>query len=372
MADAIHAEVAVVGGGLIGSAAAYGLARRGVKTVLLDGDDADIRSARANFGLVWVQGKGMDMPAYQRLTRLSSNRWPEFAARLAEESGIGFDYRRDGGLTVALGEAEFAERSAYVERLRTQFGTNDYDTEMVERTALERLLPEVTLGPEVVGASYCWRDGHLNPLALLRALQVAFLRFGGRLERRARVEAISREGGTFLARTARGEVRSDRLLVAAGSKSAAIAREVGIDVPVRPQRGQVMITERMPPMLPLPITGVRQTGEGTYLVGGTQEEVGFDTSTRVADAANMADRAVRVLPALENVNLVRHWAGLRVMTPDSYPIYEESQTMPGAFVALCHSGATLCAAHAEALAETMATGAIAPDIAGFDHRRFDV
>src|SRR5688572_9287336 len=98
-----EAETIIIGGGLVGTAIAYGLARQGCKPLVLDGDDRDIRAARANFGIIWVQGKGPGMPAYQRLTRLSSDLWPEFARELSEFTDISLDYRRTGGLTFCLG-----------------------------------------------------------------------------------------------------------------------------------------------------------------------------------------------------------------------------------------------------------------------------
>src|SRR5215469_10499927 len=100
----ITAEVAVVGGGMVGSAIAYGLARRKVDVLVLDDADRSYRAANANFGLVWVQDKGMDMPAYQRLTRLSAELWPEFSAELGEATGVDLQYEQNGGLALCLSE----------------------------------------------------------------------------------------------------------------------------------------------------------------------------------------------------------------------------------------------------------------------------
>ncbi len=72
----MRADVVVIGAGTVGAAIAYGLARKKLRVLLLDGDDGDFRAARANFGLVWLQGKGIDMPAYQMLTRASSTSGP--------------------------------------------------------------------------------------------------------------------------------------------------------------------------------------------------------------------------------------------------------------------------------------------------------
>lgn len=367
-----EAGVIVIGGGMVGAAAAFGLARRGLRPLVLDGGDLDYRAARGNGGLVWVQGKGLDMAAYQHLTRRSSDLWPEFARELAEIGGGDIQYQRRGGVVLCVGEEEFAAREGTLMRLHNQPGGSERDFEMLDRARLEKLLPGVPFGPDVVGASYCWRDGHVDPLRMLLALQRGIQQLGGTLLSEQPVRTITRSDGLFTVETGAGTYRAPKVLIAAGNGSGALGRQVGLDVPVRPQRGQMMVTERFPPILPLPAGGIRQTGDGTFQIGATKEEVGFDTSTSVAAAATMSRGVVRALPFLGRARLVRHWSALRVMTPDGHPIYAQSETHPGAFVALCHSGITLAAAHAEMLADAVATGGFPDDIAPFHHRRFDV
>jgi len=87
--------------------------------------------------------------------------------------------------------------------------------------------------------------------------------------------------------------------------------------------------------------------------------------------AVMASRAVRMFPRLANVNVVRTWAAIRVMTQDGFPIYDQSATHPGAFVTCCHSGVTLAANHALDLAPMIAAGALdAQALAPFSAKRF--
>jgi glycine/D-amino acid oxidase-like deaminating enzyme len=367
-----EAEVMVIGGGMVGAACAYGLARRGIRALVIDGGDLDFRAARGNGGLVWVQGKGLDMAPYQHLTRRSSDAWPDFARDLMSLDGSDIQYQRKGGVTLCLGEEEMASREGVLMRLHNQPGGSALDFEMLDRRRLEQLMPGVPFGPDVAGASYCWRDGHVDPLRLLLAMQRGIQKLGGRLISQQPVRSLSHAAGMFHAKTDTNIYAAPKVLIAAGNGSGPLARQVGLDVPVRPQRGQMMVTERLPPILPLPAGGVRQTGDGTFQIGATQEEVGFDIGTTVEAAATMARRAVKVLPLLRNAKVVRHWAALRVMTPDGHPIYAQSDTHPGAFVALCHSGVTLAAAHCEMLSATLAAGALPADAAPFHHRRFDV
>ena len=108
------------------------------------------------------------------------------------------------------------------------------------------------------------------------------------------------------------------------------------------------------------------------MLGTTHDDAGLDTSTTAEAAIALSKRAIQRIPALANVTLVRHWAGLRIMTPDSYPIYTESETHPGAFAALCHSGVTLASSHASLVAESIADGRLPHSLEAFHQRRFDV
>lgn len=365
-------EVIVIGGGTVGAAIAYGLARRKLGVLLLDGDDGDFRAARANFGLVWLQGKGLGMPEYQRLTRRSIALWQDFEAALTETSGIDLQYEHNGGLAFCFGEEGFEARRLQLQRLHNQLGHDEADWEMLDRAELARLLPKVALGPKVSGASFGKHDGHANPLYLLSALHKAVVALGGTVRSQATVREIARDGEGLRVSFGEEAVTAPRVVIAAGLGSQALARQVGLDIPVRPQRGQVLVTERLAPFLPLPASGLRQTREGTVMIGATQEEAGFDVSTTGEAAAKLSRKTVDLVPALADVRLVRQWAGLRVLTPDSYPVYAQSHSHPGAFVALCHSGVTLAALHAELLAEAVIAGSLPADLAPFHQRRFDV
>src|ERR1700678_3490505 len=168
--DGLTADILVIGAGMVGAAIAYGLASRNLRVLVFDGGDSDFRAASANFGLVWLQGKGMGMPAYQQLTRDSVDLWPNFSTELTDTTAIDLQYERNGGLEICMGEAEFEKRRATLLRLHSQLGSAEPDWEMLDRGALTKLLPKAQPGPDVVGAGFGRRDGHANPLRLPAAL----------------------------------------------------------------------------------------------------------------------------------------------------------------------------------------------------------
>ena len=132
------------------------------------------------------------------------------------------------------------------------------------------MLPDI--GPEVVGASYCPLDGHVNSLRLFRTLHTAINARGVTYLPSHRVENITREGGEFRLHTAQGEVRAAKVALAAGNANMRLAPMVGLEAPMRPERGQIVVTERLRPFLNYPVVTLRQTDEGTVMIGDSKEE----------------------------------------------------------------------------------------------------
>lgn len=348
------ADVAIVGSGATGLAIGLGLRRLGLDVAILDRGESGPRASNANFGLVWVQGKGPQNPVYSRWSRAAARAWPGFAAELKDETGIDVDLRQGGGLFLCLSEADLEARIATFSRMRERLD-GDYPFTVLDRAALAARIPAI--GPEVVGATFCPEDGHVNPLKMCLALQRAFLRLGGRLYSDRPVETVAPlDGGGFRLSGGDRVLEAGIVVLAAGLGCRDLAPMVGLAAPVTPQRGQVLITERVRPFLDLPTAQVRQTAEGSVQIGDTKENVGLDTGTTLSAMAAMARRAVRLFPALSGVRVVRAWGGLRILTPDVAPIYAQSDSCPGAFVATCHSAITLGPLHAGAVARWIARG----------------
>lgn len=360
-------DLIVIGGGLVGSAIAYGAARKGAQVAVLDEGDRAYRASRGNFGLVWVQGKGADMPAYSEWTRRSADLWPELQRELRERTGVDCCLEQPGGLMFCLSDQEMAERAAMNVRMHDLCGDND--SRMIGRDETKAMVPAI--GPRVVGASYNRRDGHVSPLFTLRALHRGLLDLGGEYLPGRTVDAIDYDGG-FNVRVGAETFRAAKLVVAAGLGSKRIAPMVGLEMPVEPVRGEVVVTERMRRFLEYPSHVIRQTPEGTVMMGDSHEEVGFDPSVVVPVVGGIAMRALAIFPGLADATVTRVWGALRVMTPDGHPIYDQSKTCPGAFSAACHSGVTLAGAHALALAPAILSGHLPGKFDAFSCARFSI
>ncbi len=348
-------DVAVVGGGLLGSAIAWGLGRLGKKVVVLDEGDIAKRASRANFALVWVQTKGLGMPAYTGWTVRASETWGKLAAELKDQTGLDVALQQNGGFHLTLGEDEFAQRAQLVTRMHNQLGAADYRMEMLSASEVKNMLP--LIGPEVSGGSFCPLDGHVNSLRTFRAFHAGLKLFGVDYFPERPVSAIARSGGEFRLSTPQGELRAGKVVLAAGNANQSLAPMVGLSAPMGPTRGQIAI---------------RQTDEGTVMIGDSKEDQLDDRTLNHSVSAVMADRAQRMFPHLARLNVVRTWSGIRVMPQDGFPIYDQSESEPGAFVACCHSGVTLASNHAFEIARMVAAGALDLELVGaFSAHRFD-
>ena len=399
--NAVEVDALVIGGGVVGASIAYGLARAGDRVRLLDEGDEAFRAARANFGLVWVQGKGLNHPNYAVWSMASAAGWAGFARELKDLTGMDLALSQRGGLSFALSEAELGARVEHMEQLRAQLApltSHRYPFEVLSATEARELVPQ--LGPEVAGAVLCPLDGHVSPLNLLQALIRGLRLRGAEHCTGVTVTAIEPlQGGGFRVTTmpssslpgagsgsaldpavavaaaavsgGSAQVHLCRTLVlAAGLGNRVLTPWVGLDAPVRPNRGQVLVTERLQPFLNFPTSQVRQTHEGIVQIGDSAEDVGFDDTTTLPQLARIADRAVRLFPLLGNVNLMRSWGGLRVMSADGFPVYDASNERPGAFVVNCHSGVTLAAQHAGPLVDWIRGGPKPAAIADMGAARF--
>ncbi|MBN9079572.1 MAG: hypothetical protein BGN87_11675 [Rhizobiales bacterium 65-79] len=363
-------DFVVIGGGIVGASIAYGLAKSGEKVLLLDEGDVAFRAARGNLGNVWVQGKGATSHAYADLTRNAANRWGGFAAALQEETGIDLHFRRPGAFYICFSEEELERRSGMMASIN-EHATVRSEFETVGPEELRRRLPEI--GPEIAGATYCPDDGTANPLFLLRALIKAAAGFGATYLPRRKVVSLCRDGEGICIETEAGTFHAGRVVLAAGLGNGKLAPQLGMTAPVRPVRGQIMVTEKVRKFLDFGTNFIRQTVEGGCVFGESSEEAGFDEGTTLSVLRETARRAVTAFPLLRDARVVRAWGALRIMTPDGVPVYQQAPGAGNVFLITVHSGVTLAPFHAGEMAVALRQNRLDPDrYLPFSPERFNV
>jgi len=211
----------------------------------------------------------------------------------------------------------------------------------------------------------------VNPLYLLRALYADFQTRGGQVMNGNSVESISRVTNGFSVQGAKAAY-AEKVVLAAGLGNRKLGKQLDLHLPVKPDRGQLLICERTQPFMKYPSVQIRQVGEGPIQIGDSSEDVGFDDNTSAHVIARIASRAAKIYPLLRHLQVVRSWAALRVMTPDGFPIYQQSNSYSGAYAATCHSGVTLAAAHALLLPQWIANNVNPEQLESFSGDRFQI
>ena len=348
------------------------MVKKGAKVILIDKVDNRLTASRGNFGLVWVQGKGKGMPRYVEWCIEATERWPEFAENLENETGFNLNYEKTGGLEICLGEEEHQERINFIEEMSQASKSGRYDCEMISKKELQSMLPKIKLGKEVSGASFCSHDGCVNPLNLLKAMNSSFQQKGGTYRPEQTVQKIEFSSNEFKIETGTHNFKTEKLVIAGGLMTTKLAKMVGMEVPVIPERGQILVTERTSRVFNYPTAEIRQNYDGSFMLGSSHEAVDFNIETSYEVLQKIARRAIRILPNLKNLQLIRSWGALRVLTPDQKPVYLESDQCPGAYAITSHSGVSLASIHSSILVAWILEKRIPRGFTAFHPKRFNV
>jgi len=344
-------NVVVVGGGAIGCSIAYYLAQAGARVSLLERGPLCGESSAAAAGLLSVSNKdGLMLTLVQESLRLM--------AELSEDHGIDFELAARGNLVLLRTEEELRRQRAFVEKQR-QSGMDIHFLD--PKAALEM---EPALSPDILGASYSPMDAAVNPYALTLAFGAAARRLGVTIRTGVEVTALKSEGGRVsTAVTSEGEVAGDILVVAAGAWTPMLTRTVGLDLPIEPSRGQILVTQPQGPMIRTIVRDaghmyVNPTARGNYVIGSMTERVGFDKRLTRARLRDYVAEAANLVPAVAGMRIARAWTGLRPLTPDSQPILGKVEGYDGLILAAGHSRTGICfsAITGKMLANLITTG----------------
>ena len=348
-------DVVVVGAGVIGSAVSYFLAGGGLRVCLLDRGAVAGGTSSASAGHASVQGRVPGPPLELALANI------RLLEELSRELKTDFEYVRSGGLILAEDETEY--------RLLKEFATRQsahVPVEFWEAADVARAEPQ--LNPRrILGATYCSLDGYANPMALTLALARAAAERGVQVRPHTEVIGVETSGGRVAGvRTVEQVFRSPIVVNAAGVWSPAIGRLAGVEIGVEPRKGQLLVSEPLPPLVRAVISHaghipfkehglqtphdfegelqkkryLKQTRsggfQGRFYVGSTSEFVGFDRGSTWEGVSQLCRYAVDTVPALARARLVRGWAGLRPRSRDGRFIIGPAPGLEGFWLATGH------------------------------------
>ena len=311
-------DVAIIGGGVTGCAAAYYLTREGLDVAVID--HQGIANAASGYALgllnplsgALIPGRlaSFAIEAFDEHRRL----WPQ----LEEESSIDFQGRMMPHLEVVLDEIDV---SPLWDEMGRWNATDGFSARWLDCEGVRAL--DGRIAEDVVGAVLLESLGMVDSRLLTRALMDAACQRGASIVEE-RALGISWSGDRAVGvNTTGGEIACHAVVIATGPWSGPMGEWTGLDIPVTPLKGQIVRLEGLSPPMRYHIAGpgaVVQKADGKLWVAATEEEVGFDLTTTSEARQSLLERAARVFPSVSHVRVLEQTACLRPRTPDSLPI----------------------------------------------------
>jgi sarcosine oxidase, subunit beta len=386
-------DALVVGGGLLGCALAWHLARQGADVVLIEQDEVNRHASGQNAGSLHFQLEHRMLEDGVEAARRAAEAIPlhldaaDLWAGLADELGEDVGVRQDGGLMVAedARQLRLLEQKLEIER---SWGL---PVEIVAGTELRRLAPY--LSEQIVAAAHCPLEGKADARLAAPAFARAAAALGVQIRTGTRLVGLERAGAGWSGRCAASgggqpvAVAADTVVAAAGIWTAEVARMVGVELPVAPVALTMTATAPVPPFVRHLVQHVgrrlslKQVAAGNLLLGGGwaaqlplapdgRVELHARPTVRRDTLAANADTARRVVPAAADLPVVRVWTGMTTLLPDQLPLIGPLPGRPGIFVATGGAAFTLGPTVARLLAEAIGGSEPSLDIAPYAPDRF--
>lgn len=362
-------DVVIIGGGVIGCSIAYYLSKRGIPTHLIEKDDVAMGSSGACDKAVLLQSKNPGI--HLELALKSVKMFPE----LQKDLDTDIEFLNHGGMIVIQNEKQWQIMEQFVERQKK----SGLDVRLLEKDEARALQPALSEG--IVGSTFSPMDSEVNPIYLTLGLYRGAKKHGAKFSLGTKAKAIKLEKGRVKSvQTDSGEILCKYVVNATGAYAKFIGEMVGLKIPIVPRRGQLIVTEPVPPLIHGEMNCARyitakfnpellgtdemaklgvglsldQTVNGNLLIGGTREFVGFNKNTTHRALKAVLKHAASIVPAIRDIHVIRSFSGLRPFTPDGLPILGEVPEVPGFIMAAGHEG--------DGIALSAITGKIISDI----------
>ena len=333
------AEVIIIGSGVIGNAAAYYLACKGRKVIVLEGSD-NIGNGGSSRNGGGVRQSGRDPRELEMVMWGIQNLWPH----LHEELDADVEYVQKGNLRLGKTTAHMQ----ILQKLTDSAVKCGLDVRMIDAQEVRRINPY--LSEEVIGASWCPTDGHANPMKTTLAYYRKARTLGVRFitgEKVVRLEKI--HGKLRKVITEKNVYEAEKVLVAAGYESREIIRTVGIDVPMIKQKMQCLVTEAEPRMFEQMLGTAEadfyghQSSHGSFVFGGSSGQEGYESDKDRLIASSISVPCIcrgilKYFPNLAETKIVRAWTGWIDPCVDGIPVMSNVEEAEGLYLATGFSG----------------------------------
>jgi glycine oxidase len=356
--DQRAADVAVIGGGVMGCATAYYLSQAGARVVLLEQSRIGGAPSASGASAAIVEALAANPLPLARQAQLARRLLADLALHLLEVTGIDFEYQRLGTIRLAFSDLEAATLR---EGVAARYAALDVPTEWLDARALREHEPA---SPErVLGGLYIPSTNGLYAPKYVRALAAGAAAHGASIQQGVSVTGFDVQDSRVAAvRTSGGTVVAGQVVLATGAWTGIASNWLGRPLPIGPERGQIMALQPAPgePRVAHVVHGpggyIIPKANGTAVVGATHEDVGFDARVTLYGMKYLADLSYRLAPGLEGAALKHVWMGFRPITlGGGMPAVGKLPGLDNAYVAAGHGaiGVTVSAAVGLTLAQLM-------------------
>ena len=348
-----HHDIVVIGGGIIGGAIAYYCAKAGLEIMVLEKNElASGTSSRCDGNILAIDKD----PGFDSQMSLVSQ---QLVHELDKDLEIKFEYRNPGSILVCESDVEMEAAQRWVTRQQEA----GLEFTMLDRVDLRN--ESKFFADDLYGGLECKTDSTVNPYMLTFSMFHSAEKLGAKIRKHTEVKNIKKQPkGTFLIETNEGIMTANKVINACGIWAPFIGQMLGVDVPIKPRKGHIIVASRQQPVglrkvmefgyliskfggertvdADIEKYGVALVFEPTeaqnFLIGSSRQFVGFDTKVNHDVVKMIARRAVRFYPKIADMSIIRTYAGLRPWTEDHLPIICEIEEIPGFYIAAGHEG----------------------------------
>ncbi len=368
----VKVDTLVIGGGAMGLSVGYNLLKKGIRTIVLEGDYLNAGSTGRNMGILKERIPHAMGNGNEDLIRIAQ-RGLQLHGSLSSETGINTFYRKSGCLVVAKNEEELKQLKEY----QSHFHSLGLRDDFLSPEEINRKWPYIDAS-SILGGFYSPKEAMAHPFGVVWAYVESIKKMKGTVEKQNKVKTIRKSEGNYKIEAEKGEYEAENVVIACAAHSSELSEQLGFKVPLTPMRKEVLISEAMRPFLGPAIERLSmdyqtaQTMRGEILGTLGYMSPGFDLSETTSEFLNsFADETVPMIPSFRHIRIIRQWTGICDKTPDMKPIVGSLDD--GLYITCGHYdyGINLAPIVGRLLAASIISGSTDPLLKPFDPHRFD-
>jgi sarcosine oxidase, subunit beta len=374
-------DIVIIGGGAIGTSTLYNIAKSGANVALLEEFDLNTQASGRNAGSLHGQIQ------YEPFEELGIEWAKNFLhglgiladslsiwKQLSQELGVDLEVSSNGGLMIAENDTNMHHLEKKV-ALENSIGI---PSRLLTAAEMQELAPYIS--KKMIGGSISPIEGKANPLLLAPAFAEAAKRFGGKVFTNHRVTSITRDGGRYLIETENGHFTAGKVVLTANAGIPVLGDGLGVSIPIDDAPVQVSVTEQVEKFVHHLVyftsekLTFKQANSGSLLIGGGWPARYNAGGTPILNPDSLRANlkvALKVVPRIADIRVIRTWIGVGNGTPDHNPIIDEIPSMPGIYVGMYpYMGFTASPLMGRLISELVLTGKTERDISPFALSRF--